>query len=89
MKKSYPMAAFLLIKEPAENMAQKYDKNNSGALQQDPKIKEIPESHGKPLHQPLHGYWELYFEKRFRIIHTIDLNNDIVNIEAVWHKDEF
>ena len=35
------------------------------------------------------GYWELYFEKRFRIIYTIDLNNHIVNIEAVWHKDEF
>ncbi|GBE55150.1 MAG TPA: hypothetical protein ENH28_06225 [Euryarchaeota archaeon] len=43
--------------------------------------------HGKPLQ--LHGYWELYFERKFRIIFTIDYQRKIVTTEAIKHKDEF
>jgi mRNA-degrading endonuclease RelE of RelBE toxin-antitoxin system len=78
------------IKEPAEDRLRKYDKETQRRFATKiRKLKENPGSHGKPLRQPLHGYWELYFEKRFRIIYSIDLNNHIVNIEAIWHKDEF
>ena len=78
------------IKEQAEKWLKKYDKETQRRFATKiRKLKENPEIHGKPLRQPLHGYWELYFEKKFRIIYTIDLNNHIVNIEAVWHKDEF
>lgn len=44
---------------------------------------------GKPLRNELHGYWELYFEKSFRILYTIDNENQKVVIEAIKHKDEF
>lgn len=37
----------------------------------------------------LHGYWELYFERSFRIIYTIDFKEKIVTIEAIKHKKEF
>lgn len=53
------------------------------------KLKENPDCCGKPLKRPLHGYWELYFERKFRIVYTIDLNCKIVYIEAIKHKDEF
>ncbi|MCE8422937.1 MAG: hypothetical protein J5U17_12530 [Candidatus Methanoperedens sp.] len=37
----------------------------------------------------LHGYWELYFENRFRILYTIDNKEQIVIIEAIRHKDDY
>jgi mRNA-degrading endonuclease RelE of RelBE toxin-antitoxin system len=78
------------IKEQAEKWLKKYDMETQRRFATKiRKLKENPEIHGKPLRKPLHGYWELYFEKRFRIIYTIDMNNHIVSIEAVWHKDEF
>jgi mRNA-degrading endonuclease RelE of RelBE toxin-antitoxin system len=45
--------------------------------------------HGKPLRGVLHGYWELYFENKFRILYTIDYKEKTVTIEAIKHKDEF
>jgi addiction module RelE/StbE family toxin len=78
------------IKEAAEEWLKKYDKNiKCHFAKKIHKLSENPELHGKPLRTPLHGYWELYFEKSFRIIYTIDLENMIVYIEAIKHKDEF
>ena len=77
------------IKEPAEGWLRKYDKNiQCHFANKIRKLKENPEVHGKPLRKPLHGYWELYFEKKFRIYYTIDRVNQIVYIEAIFHKDE-
>jgi mRNA-degrading endonuclease RelE of RelBE toxin-antitoxin system len=82
------MAAFTIrIKDPAEEWLKKYDKNIQHRFANKiRKLKEHPELHGKPLRKPLHGYWELYFEKKFRIYYTIDIVNHIVNIEAIIHK---
>ncbi|MDH7594459.1 MAG: hypothetical protein QHG99_08990 [Methanomicrobiales archaeon] len=48
-----------------------------------------PDIHGKPLRGSLHGLWELYFERKFRILYTIDFEKGEVIIEAIKHKDEF
>ena len=78
------------IKEPAEEWLRKYDKEIQRRFgTKIRKLKEHPEIHGKPLRKPLHGYWELYFEKRFRIVYSIDMIQHIVYIEAIQHKDEF
>jgi mRNA-degrading endonuclease RelE of RelBE toxin-antitoxin system len=79
----------ICIKDPAEEWLKKYDKNiQQKFANKIRKLKENPELHGKPLRKPLHGTWELYFEKKFRIYYTIDKINRIVNIEAIYHKDE-
>jgi mRNA-degrading endonuclease RelE of RelBE toxin-antitoxin system len=78
------------IKEPADEWLRKMNKNvQHHFANKIRKLKENPESHGKPLRKPLHGYWELYFERKFRIIYSIDYKNLIVYIEAIKHKDEF
>ncbi|MEA1924418.1 MAG: type II toxin-antitoxin system RelE/ParE family toxin, partial [Candidatus Altiarchaeota archaeon] len=53
------------------------------------KLQKNPEKHGKPLRTKLAGYWELYFERKYRIIYTINKQNQTVYIEAIKHKDEF
>ena len=53
------------------------------------KLKEYPDIYGKPLKYDLAGKWELRFEKRWRIIFVINQKDKQVEIEAVWHKDEF
>jgi mRNA-degrading endonuclease RelE of RelBE toxin-antitoxin system len=69
------------IKEPAEEWLKKYDKNiQQRFVNKIRKLKENPELYGKPLRKPLHGYWEIYFEKKFRIFYTIDLVNQVVYI---------
>lgn len=78
------------IKEPADEWLRKMNKNiQQHFANKIRKLKENPEDHGKPLRKPLHGYWELYFERKFRIIYSIDYKNLIVYIEAIKHKDEF
>jgi len=78
------------IKDPAIERLKKYDKTiQHHFANKIRKLSENPEIHGKPLRKPLHGYWELYFEKKFRIVYSIDLQNNIVYIEAIKHKDEF
>ncbi len=75
------------IKDPAEEWLKKYDKNiQQRFANKIRKLKEHPELYGKPLRKPLHGYWEIYFEKKFRIYYTIDMVNHIVYIEAIIHK---
>ncbi len=84
------MTYSIKIKEPATRWLKKYNKEIQKRFAvKIRKLKENPELHGKPLRGVLHGYWELYFEKRFRIIYTINNNEKIVTIEAVKHKDEF
>jgi len=53
------------------------------------KLKEDPKFYGKPLHVPLQGKWTYRFEKKFRIVFTIDEKNKVIEIEAIKHKDEF
>jgi mRNA-degrading endonuclease RelE of RelBE toxin-antitoxin system len=77
------------IKDPAEEWLKKYDKNiQQKFASKIRKLKESPELYGKPLRKPLHGIWELYFEKKFRIYYTIDKVNHIVYIEGIYHKDK-
>lgn len=72
-----------------EQWLRKYDKNVQQKFgNKIRKLKENPEHHGKPLRKPLHGIWELYFEKKFRIYYSIDKANGIVYIEGIYHKDE-
>jgi mRNA-degrading endonuclease RelE of RelBE toxin-antitoxin system len=80
----------ILVKSEAEVWLKKYDRNiQLHFIRKIKKLSENPEMHGKPLRTPLHGYWELYFEKSFRIIYTIDFEQNIVYIEAIKHKDDF
>ncbi len=80
----------ILIKEPAARWLRKYDKETQRRFAAKiRKLKENPDIHGKPLRGRLHGYWELYFERKFRIIYTINYTEKIVTIEAIKHKDEF
>ena len=75
------------IKAPAEEWLKQYDKNiQQRFAKKIRKLKENPELHGKPLRKPLHGYWEIYFENKFRIYYTVDRINHIVWIEAIIHK---
>jgi len=76
------------IKEPAEKRLRKFNKNvQERFAAKIRKLKENPDIHGKPLRGRLHGYWELYFENKFRILYTIDHNEKTVTIEAIKHKN--
>jgi mRNA-degrading endonuclease RelE of RelBE toxin-antitoxin system len=78
------------IKEPAEKWLKKYNKEIQRHFAcKIRKLENNPTIHGKPFRKPLHGYWELYFEHKFRVIYTIDALQSIVYIEAIKHKDEF
>ena len=84
------MAYTIKIKDPAVRWLKKYDKEIQKRFAvKIRKLKDNPDLKGKPLRGVLHGYWELYFEKRFRIIYTINYKEKIVTIEAVKHKDDF
>ena len=52
------------------------------------KLSLAPESYGKPLHYPLVGFWETYFDRRYRILYKIDINTRTITIEAIKHKDD-
>jgi len=84
------MSYRIMIKKAPEKRLRKYDKETQRRfVAKIRKLKENPDVHGKPLRGVLHGYWELYFEKSFRILYTIDHEEKIVTIEAIKHKDEF
>jgi mRNA-degrading endonuclease RelE of RelBE toxin-antitoxin system len=78
-----------MIKEPAERRFRSYSREIQHRFKK--KILRLGDNpqQGKPLRGPLACYWELYFEKRFRIIYSIDEEQKTVHIEAVKHKDEF
>lgn len=52
------------------------------------KLKNEPQSYAKPLRHPLAGLWEIYFEKRWRILFRINENEKTVVIIGFKHKDE-
>ena len=52
------------------------------------KLEEYPDVYGKPLRGPLAGIWEIYFERKFRILYEIDYDLKIVRILAIKHKNE-
>ncbi|MCZ7400122.1 MAG: type II toxin-antitoxin system RelE/ParE family toxin [Candidatus Methanoperedens sp.] len=84
------MTFVIKIKEPAEKKLRKYDKELQRRFATKiRKLQEHPELHGKPLRGVLHGFWELYFENKFRILYTIDYTEQTVMIEAIKHKDGF
>jgi len=50
------------------------------------KLESDPTAHGKPLRKPLAGIWEIYFEKRWRIL--FEIREKRVIVLALKHKDE-
>lgn len=52
------------------------------------KLENEPLVHGKPLRKPLSNIWEIYFEKRWRVLFEIHENEKIVLIVALKHKNE-
>ena len=80
----------IVIRKPAEDRLKGYDKEiQRRFVQKIRKLSENPDIHGKPLRGSLHGLWELYFERKFRILYTIDVGKNEVIIEAIKHKDDF
>ena len=80
----------IVIRRPAEDRLRGYDKEiQRRFVKKIRKLSENPDIHGKPLRGSLHGIWELYFERKFRILYTINVEKGEVIIEAIKHKDEF
>ncbi len=52
------------------------------------KLEKNPTVYGKPLRKPLSNIWEIYFEKRWRVLFEIHEEERIVLIVALKHKDE-
>lgn len=52
------------------------------------KLENFPQSYAKPLRVPLAGIWEIYFEKRWRLLFEIDESNKSIIIVGFKHKDE-
>lgn len=78
------------ITEPAERKLKKFDREiQKRFADKIRKVKENPALFGKPLRNVLAGFWEVYFEHRFRILYTIDIERKIITIEAIKHKDDF
>jgi len=52
------------------------------------KLENTPRSYAKPLRSPLDGIWEIYFEKRWRILFQIDEETKSIIVVGFKHKDE-
>lgn len=52
------------------------------------KLKNKPQSYAKPLRHPLAGVWEIYFEKRWRLLFRIHEDEKTIVIVGFKHKDE-
>ena len=52
------------------------------------KLEIAPHSYAKPLRHPLAGVWEIYFEKRWRVLFEIDESENIIIIVGFKHKKE-
>jgi mRNA interferase RelE/StbE len=80
----------IVIRRPAEDRLKGYNKEiQKRFAQKIRKLSENPDIHGKPLIGSLYGLWEIYFERKFRILYTIDIERKEVIIEAIKHKDDF
>jgi len=80
----------IYIKEPAERKLKSFNKEiQKRFAKKIRKLSENPKVFGKPLRSVMTGYWEVYFEHRYRIIYTIDDKKKRVTVEAIKHKKEF
>jgi len=52
------------------------------------KLEFAPHSYAKPLRHPLSGIWEIYFEKRWRVLFEIHESEKIIVIVGFKHKNE-
>ena len=52
------------------------------------KLEFAPHSYAKPLRHHLAGVWEIYFERRWRVLFEIDESENIIVIVGFKHKDE-
>jgi mRNA-degrading endonuclease RelE of RelBE toxin-antitoxin system len=52
------------------------------------KLEITPHSYAKPLRHPLAGIWEVYFEKRWRVLFEIHESEQIIVVVGFKHKDE-
>ena len=52
------------------------------------KLENEPSVYGKPLRKPLSNLWEIYFEKRWRVLFEIHEKEKTVLIIALKHKNE-
>lgn len=85
-----PMPYHIIVSAVAEEDLRKFDPElQRRFFKKIEKLKEEPKIYGKPLRYNLAGKWELRFEKRWRIIYTVDEHVKQVEIIAVWHKDDF
>lgn len=80
----------IVIPEPIEKvLTKRFDAHMLKKLHK--KIKKLetaPDVYGKPLRGPLAGIWEIYFERRWRVLYTIDYEKKVVILRAVKHKNE-
>jgi len=80
----------IIIPEPIDKWINKH-LNNELIKRLDKKIQKLetgPDIYGKPLRGQLAGVWEIYFEKRYRVLYEIDYRNKKVYIIGIKHKDE-
>ncbi|MCK5233691.1 MAG: type II toxin-antitoxin system RelE/ParE family toxin [Candidatus Aenigmarchaeota archaeon] len=83
------MAYVLALTEIAEERLRKLNKElQKRFFKKIEKLKNTPEC-GKPLRNVLAGSRELYFERKYRILYSIDNNQKLVKIESILHKDDF
>lgn len=52
------------------------------------RLKSEPQSYAKPLRHPLAGVWEIYFEKKWRLLFRIHEDEKTIVIVGFKHKDE-
>lgn len=83
------MTFSLEISEVAEKRLKKFDREIQRRFFRKVERLKLNPFQGKPLRYALSGTWELYFEKSFRILYSIDKNQKKVIIESILHKDEF
>ena len=79
----------IILKNPEKLIDKKFDKHLKMRLfDRLLKLENAPRSYAKPLRSPLDGIWEIYFERRWRILFEIDEENKLIKIVAFKHKDE-
>jgi len=80
----------IIIPDPVDKWIHKH-LNNELIERLDKKIQKLksgPDIYGKPLRGQLAGVWEIYFEKRYRVLYEIDYQRKEVYILGIKHKDE-
>lgn len=80
----------IVIPEPVEKeLIKRFDDHMLKRLHKRiKKLETAPDVYGKPLRGPLAGIWEIYFERRWRVLYAIDYARKVVVLMAVKHKDE-